>query len=284
MTLDELRAKKRELGYTNEMIARISGVPLGTVQKIFGGATKAPRRETLLALKQALQPEREEGKYLDLLRSNPPGDGKAKETNLAYQTGYGSRKKQGTYTIEDYFALPEGVRAELIDGRFYDMASPSGVHQFLVDELLVEMKSYRQRTGHPCMPFSAPLGVQLDCDEHTVVEPDILVLCDRSKMKKHIVYGAPDLVVEVLSPSTRNKDLQLKFQKYVTAGVREYWIVDPEKQRVIVHQIGPEPLSALYSFRDRIPVGISGGDLVIDMGEITGRLEAYFGENWQEEL
>ena len=105
----------------------------------------------------------------------------------------------------------------------------------------------------------APLDVQLDRDDRTMVQPDVLVVCDRSKVVRRCVYGAPDFVVEILSPSTWEKDMYVKLGKYESAGVREYWIVDPKKKRVLVYDFEHTDFPALYTFTDQIPVGIFDG-------------------------
>ena len=114
MNIQEMKEKKKEMGYTNEQIAELSGVPLGTVQKIFGGATTSPRYDTLNALEKIFLPEKRENHYTSVL----------KDGSTAYTV-----KRQGEYTLEDYYALPDEHRAELIDGVLYDMASPGTLHQ-----------------------------------------------------------------------------------------------------------------------------------------------------------
>ncbi|MCC8049438.1 MAG: Uma2 family endonuclease [Clostridiales bacterium] len=118
---------------------------------------------------------------------------------------YAASKRQGEYTLEDYLALPDDQRVELIDGVFYDMASPNYIHQAFGDSLQAVFNDYIRKNHGSCRAFT-PVDVQLDCDDRTVVQPDVLIICDYSKLQKGHVYGAPDLVVEVLSPSTSKKD------------------------------------------------------------------------------
>jgi Uma2 family endonuclease len=116
----------------------------------------------------------------------------------------------------------------------------------------------------------SPVGVQLDMDDKTVVEPDVVIVCNPDKVKDKVVYGAPDWVLEVVSPSSKKRDYILKLQKYQNAGVREYWIIDREKERVTVYTNldNSEKMEVeIYSFDDKIPVGIYD-DLVIDLSEI----------------
>ncbi|HAV28054.1 MAG TPA: hypothetical protein DCX23_07040, partial [Lachnospiraceae bacterium] len=179
-----------------------------------------------------------------------------------------SIKKQGEYTLEDYLAIPDERRVELIDGVIYDMSSPLGHHQIIAGQIYFHLVSYISGKGGPCIPFIAPIDVQLDCDDKTIVQPDVLILCDRSKYTPQRIVGAPDFVVEVLSKSTREKDMFLKLNKYRSAGVREYWMVDPDKKTVIAYNFENDDDLSVYTFRDKVPVGIYGGDCVIDFAPI----------------
>ena len=129
----------------------------------------------------------------------------------------------------------------------------------------------------------APTDVQLDMDNKTIVEPDLIVLCDLQKLRKKRIFGAPDLLVEILSPSTHSKDMLWKNSKYQKAGVREYWMVDPEKRKVLVNLFENregEYRSRLYDFDQRIPVGISRGMQDRLCTDSAGTEEPYGDENW----
>ncbi|MCC8049249.1 MAG: Uma2 family endonuclease [Clostridiales bacterium] len=119
---------------------------------------------------------------------------------------YAASKHQGEYSLEDYLALPDDQRVELIDGVFYDMAAPTLIHQAISGRLLIHFSNYIAGNRGSCMAFTAPVDVQLDCDDKTIVQPDVLIICDPSKLRRERVYGAPELVVEVLSSSTSKKD------------------------------------------------------------------------------
>ena len=245
MTLEEMKARKRELGYSNTELASLAGIPLGTVQKIFSGATSSPRHTTLTALEQVLR--REEM----------------------------SRRPQvpGEYTLEDYDALPEEQRVELIDGVFYDMAAPSSLHQAISSHVFAALFQHVQSHQGPCMVYAAPFDVQLDQDNRTMVQPDIAVICRRDLLRKFGCFGAPDLVMEILSPATCEKDLTLKLRKYMQAGVREYWVIAPENRQIIVYQNKNESLSfRYYTFQDSIPVGIWDGECVVDFAAILEQI------------
>lgn len=257
MKLEEMKRRKYELGYTNEMIAEKSGIPLSTIQKIFAGFTLNPRYETRQAIEAVL---------------NESPD-KVMETAVTYNAGLGAEKKQGEYTLEDYYDMPDERRVELIDGVIYDMATPSPIHQKLAMELSRPIEEYIRKKKGNCIVFGVPVDTRILKDNKTMVQPDVMVVCDRNKLTHHGVEGAPDLIVEILSPSTKRKDMTVKLSKYIEAGVREYWLVDPEKKKVLVYLSEEETLMEdldvkLYGFEDQIPVMIFDGECVIDMKEI----------------
>lgn len=181
---------------------------------------------------------------------------------------YLAHKKQGEYTLEDYYNLPDDHRVELIDGVIYDMTAPTYVHQGFGGEIYTVFRDYIRKNKGKCMAFISPADIQLDCDNKTMVQPDVFVICDRDKLKKRVLFGAPDLVVEILSPSTRKKDIVIKTRKYRLAGVQEYWIVDPMHKQICVHEFAKNDITALYSFDDCVPVGIWAGKCVVDFKEI----------------
>jgi Uma2 family endonuclease len=141
------------------------------------------------------------------------------------------------YTYADYLEWDEAVRAEIIDGEVFMLATPDLSHQIISRALFRQIDAFL--IGKPCQPFYAPVSVRLhpaeDDSDDTVFEPDIIVVCDPSKLDKRGCNGAPDLVIEILSPSTARHDRVIKFNKYQNAGVREYWIVDPDLQMVEIH-------------------------------------------------
>lgn len=162
------------------------------------------------------------------------------------------------HTIEDILALPDGVRAELIDGQIYYMATPSWTHQRISMMLSRTIGNYIEANGGKCEVLAAPFAVYLNDDDINYYEPDITVICDISKLDEEGCHGAPDWIIEIVSPSSKPRDYIKKMLKYGTAGVREYWIVDPEKQRVTVYGFEQETTEE-YGFGDDIPVGIYEG-------------------------
>ena len=161
-----------------------------------------------------------------------------------------------TYTIEDIYNLPEGTRAELIDGQIYYMAPPSGTHQKISMFLSKIIANYIDKKGGNCEVYAAPYAVFLNKDDINYVEPDLSVICDPSKLDDKGCHGAPDWIIEITSPSTQSMDYGIKLFKYRTAGVREYWIVNPVKKIVSVFDLENEQQSGVYSFDDEIPVTI----------------------------
>ena len=145
--------------------------------------------------------------------------------------------QNGHYTYADYLGWEGPERYQLINGEAFLMASPSVEHQAMLTELITEFNIWLR--GKPCRVFAAPLDTRLfpedDNSDDTVVQPDLLVICGKDKLSKGSVNGPPDLVLEILSPSTSKKEMFLKFEAYLNAGVREYWVIEPEQKLVQVH-------------------------------------------------
>ena len=181
-------------------------------------------------------------------------------------------KVQGTYTLKDYYALPENVRAELIDGELIFMESPSFIHQELISELLFEIKLYIRTHHGSCKVLPSPLDVQLDRDIHTMLQPDLSVVCRQDRVVKKGIYGAPDFCIEITSPSSRKRDYEKKLIKYQNAGVCEYWIVNPMDETILCYYFPESNEPHTYTFNDRIPVQIFKSKLIINFAEIKERL------------
>ena len=248
MTIKEMKERKKELGYTCAQIAGLSGVPLGTVQKIFSGATASPRYDTLTELEKVLA---------------PPDPSSIREPQAVY-----GGKQQGDYTLEDYYQIPDERRVELIDGVIYDMASPTSFHQLITGLIHMKLLSHVLDRRGKCLPMISPIDVQLDCDNRTMVQPDVVIVCDRDKVIERCIYGAPDFVIEVISRSSARRDAVIKLNKYMAAGVREYWIIDPDRQKVLVYRFQKEEYPLIYGFDAQIPVEIWDDGFAIDFREV----------------
>lgn len=166
--------------------------------------------------------------------------------------------KEDVYTIEDIYALPDGERAELIDGQIYYMAPPSRTHQKISWKLHQAIANYIDSNNGKCEVYAAPFAVFLSEDDVNYVEPDISVICDLSKLDEKGCHGAPDWIIEIVSPSSKPRDYMTKLFKYRMAGVREYWIIDSEKQMVTVYSFENNTVEQ-YNFGQEVPVGIYEG-------------------------
>lgn len=173
------------------------------------------------------------------------------------------------YTEEDYYNLPENVRAELIDGQFYNMSSPSRVHQELLMELSATILNYIKAKGGSCRVYPAPFAVKLFNDRTNIVEPDISVICDPKKLTAKGCNGAPDWIIEIVSPSNASHDYITKLVMYHNAGVREYWIVDPQNDEIHVYNMADGTFTTkTYSFHDTVKAGVYD-DLSIDFSSLN---------------
>jgi Uma2 family endonuclease len=166
--------------------------------------------------------------------------------------------KKEYYSYEDWLEMDEQVRAELVDGELHLMDLPGQAHQEILGELLRQLANFLK--GKPCKVFPAPFGVRLAKNADTVFEPDIVVVCDKTKLDSKICDGVPDMVVEVISPSSIRYDRLFKFNRYLRAGVREYWIVDGETNSVQINILeNGKYMASMYGDTDTTPVGVLEG-------------------------
>lgn len=170
------------------------------------------------------------------------------------------------YSVQDIYDLPEGQRAEVIDGQMYMMAPPNRKHQEIAGELYRRISNYIYSNNGQCKPYIAPFAVFLNSDDRNYVEPDISVVCDKNKLNEKGCNGAPDWVIEIVSPGSQRMDYMIKLFKYQTAGVREYWIVDPKDEIVTVYDFEHDDMGK-YSFNDTVKVGLYPG-FEIDFSQV----------------
>lgn len=177
-----------------------------------------------------------------------------------------------TITLEQYEALPENVRAEIFDGQIYYMASPSQNHQTISMELSTILNTYLSVKKGSCRVFHAPFDVKLNDAPLIIVQPDIMIICDKDKLDGKRCNGAPDFVIEIVSPGNPADDYIRKLYYYKNYGVREYWIVDPQRKGVVVNYFEQDLLNVPYTFDSVIKVNIYE-DLYINFSDISKLLD-----------
>lgn len=170
------------------------------------------------------------------------------------------KTKEPMSAWERYKALPEMTMAEFIDGKIYMMAPPTLRHQRLSGELFALIHERIRKKGGPCQVIAAPFSVRLQKSKKNYVEPDITVVCDKTKLTDKGCVGAPDWIIEIVSPSDPQHDYIEKLMLYKKAGVREYWIVDPKDERVLVYRMEKDDFHmTAHTFSDKVSVGIFEG-------------------------
>jgi len=179
-------------------------------------------------------------------------------------------KEEEYYTYADFLEWDDNVRGELYDGEIFMMAPPLRAHQAIVTQLIFQLESYLK--GKKCKVYPAPIAVRLfpkeDNSDDNVFLPDIIVVCDTEKLDDKGCNGPPDLIIEIISPSTAKYDRIYKFRKYQNAGVKEYWIADPETKSVQVCVLDNNRyVLSIYDETEKIPVHVLK-KCVIDLQEI----------------
>lgn len=243
MDIFDLKEKKKAAGLTNQEIADLSGIPFSTINKIFSGATKNPRYSTLLAIEEVI-----------LTKSKIPFtyNEKSYQPLMVQEAAAPYMCKARKYVMEDIELLEEGVRAELINGRLYMLGAPNRIHQYILSEMLFQIKMHIHSNKGKCHVYPAPFDVKLFGDESTNVQPDIAVICDTDKLTDKGCSGPPEWLIEIVSSSNFKHDYATKLMLYQMAGVKEYWIVDPKEEMVYVHDFENTKNSKSYSFSEKI--------------------------------
>lgn len=179
-------------------------------------------------------------------------------------------EQEKLYTINDIYNLPEGSRAELINGQIYYMAPPTRKHQRILGEIFAAIHEYINTHNGSCEVDIAPFAVFLDKDDKNYVEPDISVICNPDKLTEKGCFGAPDWIIEIVSSGSRRMDYFIKLFKYRTAGVREYWIVNPQKKTITVFDFEQSKRSNQYNWDDDISVCIYE-DFIINISNFLSK-------------
>ncbi len=268
MTITQMKKLKAERGYSYQKISELSGIPVSTIQKIFRGETTHPRFETLQALESCFAPSAGQPAV-----SSADLTGRSDHSSLLCEVrspyAADATKKQGEYTLDDYYALPEDKRFELIDGVLFEMNSPTTFHQLAAGEIHRQIANFILEHDGSCVPFISPMDVQLDEDNRTMVEPDVIIVCDQDRILGKNIFGAPDFILEVISPSTRRRDYFLKLNKYREANVKEYWLVDPYQRYILTYYFADEDRGVgIHPIDAEIPVQLFNGELVIDLKHV----------------
>ncbi len=274
-TLDELKKIAKMYSFTYGEIQGKCNLSISTVQKALGGVNKGARRSTLMELTKAVdrlmndngyyyQPYEYESSKTCVMQNGP--------YNTIGSTAHAETNEK-LYTYDDYvnLELPPGKRVEVIDGVLYDMAAPTVRHQLAIGYMYSAFRDFIRKNKGPCRAILSPVDVRLEYDkgDRTVLQPDLLVVCDREKLNNEkSVLGAPDFVLEVLSPSSRKKDMSLKLGKYRENGVREYWMLDLEAAILIKTVFEDTETSSIHTFDEQVPVAIYDGALTVDLPEL----------------
>ena len=293
MTVEEIRKRKKRLKLTTQQLALLAELPLGTVSKILTGETKNPSYLTIEKLEATIEKEEMLARveaYQKAMHQyfleHPEDEGNQKKFEEIYRkvnrlndapipyavpkdeepVMYGSLALQDQrMTINELSKMGESRDLQLINGQLVVSEMAGVSHQRMVKRLGRAISDFVEKKQGICEVFDVGVNVYLDEDEYTLVIPDLAVVCNPSQITEQGVVGAPDWVIEVVSPSTRQNDYHKKLHKYMDAGVREYWIVDMDRRMVSVC-INGEPMQVtIYSFDDEIPVHIYGGDLCLSI-------------------
>lgn len=296
MNISELKNRKKALRLTTAQLALLAELPVSTVSKIMTGETKNPSYLTIEKIETAIIHEEIRRRILaykialsEYLASHKENDFDPLEFESYYRTKNnlsdvpipfatpvddsstdGNLAKQSDMRVDISMLreLDNDRFIELINGRLIIGQAPSITHQLLVQNIGKVIDNYIATNHGKCRMFNVGVNVRLDRDDYTLVIPDIVVLCDDDKLGEDYIYGAPDLIIEVVSKSTRHIDYKDKMHKYMQAGTREYWIVDYERERVSVYIDGEPIMVYLYSTDDDIPVGIYDGRLTIKIRDL----------------
>ncbi len=299
MDLESLRERKKLLKMTTYDLAALADLPVSTVSKIMTGETKNPSFVTIEKLDRTLWQEELKFRLRDYIRAldeymnnTLPEEVNQKDfeseyrkkhnlsdgpipfaTPLDSKTGYeGSLalKRDKRVSFPDIKDLDEKGHIELLKGTIFYNNFPSMYHQIIVQKVGRYIEDYILRNRGKCKMFNVGINVFLCEDDYTVLGPDIIVNCDDARIKDNGIVGAPDFVCEVVSPGSRHRDYNEKMHAYMEYGVREYWIIDPEKERVTTYIEGEPMLAYVYSFEDEIPVYIYDGELKICIQDVVG--------------
>ena len=301
MDVRELKERKKALKLTTAELACLAQLPVGTVSKIMTGETKNPSYVTIEKIEKVLSHEEMISRvraYVDAIlkyiQEHPDENVDQAQFEKNYRKEHGldnaplpyaksesgavgemdkfdgslALSRRGNVTVQMLDEIGEDRRIELIDGHLIINEYPKMGHQVVVQNLGRIIDDFIRSQNGDCRVFNVGVNVYLDEDDYTLVGPDIVVLCDESRLCDNGIMGPPDWVIEVTSPSTRTRAYGKKMHKYMDAGVREYWIIDLEKEKVTTYIEGEPMMVYIYSFEDDIPVYIYDGKLKVCLREL----------------
>lgn len=249
MTISDIKQLKERDGMTNEQISESTGIPFDIICKWFSGELEEPKYMTPREFEEFLT-ERGIPFCYDETKGYPCI---LREEAVAYN--FEARQ----YYRGDLENPCDVISVEVIDGKIHTMSTPSRMHQFLVTKLLIRIGNHIEKKRGKCHVYPAPFGVRLFSDDETWVEPDILVICKKNIMTDSGCDGAPDLIVEIVSPNNVFHDYVTKLVKYQQAGVREYWIVDPTNERITLYHFQNTVPKVEYTYEDTISSNVLEG-------------------------
>ena len=249
MTIDDIKGLKEKDGMTEEQISETTDIPSNILSMWFSGELEEPKYMTPQEFGEFLAEHGvpfcydETTGFPCLLREE------AVAYNFNARQYYEGKIKE----------LCDVALVEVIDRKIYTMSTPNRMHQFLVAKLLIRIGNHIEKKRGKCHVYPAPFGVRLFADDETWVEPDILVICKKDIMTDRGCDGAPDLIVEIVSPNNMFHDYVTKLVKYQQAGVHEYWIVDPINERITLYHFQESVQKADYTYEDTIPSKVLEG-------------------------
>lgn len=259
MNISKLKELKKKSQMTNQQIAELSGIPLDIISKIFSCELSSPDYSILLAVEEVLTTKTKIPFSYDQL---------FEKAIVVKEPGVPYKFRSRNYTLHDIEKLPEGVLAELIDGKLFIWNAPSRIHQSIVTQLIFHICTHIHNNRGTCQVFPAPFGVRLLKNEDTLVLPDISVICNPDILNEHGCDGAPDWIIEIASKSNYAHDYITKFAKYQKAGVKEYWIIDPEDKKILVYNFLNPAKTNTYNITDKVPSNTLDG-LVIELNNLS---------------
>ena len=292
MNADDIRRRKKALKLTTKELAYRAELPVSTVSKIMTGETRNPSYVTLEKLDLVIMQEEADRRieaYLaameEYIKAHPDTDFDQTEFDRIYREenrldnapiplarpldeprdsiGNLAYRMSGMMSLEEYSALGESRIYELLNGQLIVNDHPKVRHQRIIREVGKAIDRFICDRGGPCEVFIGGINVRFSEDDPTNLIPDIAVICDPDTLDETGATSAPDWIIEVTSPATRKRDYNEKRNKYMTCGVREYWVIDLKKEVVSVYLAENSDMAGLYGFGTDIPVTIYNGDLVI---------------------